>query len=78
MNLGGIGWVPETLLFLLLPVLFMGGVIVLGVLLIGRSGGSRPARSSTALTILEERYARGEITRDEFLERRRVLGNDRT
>lgn len=29
--------------------------------------------SSTALQVLEERYARGEITREEFLERRSVL-----
>jgi uncharacterized membrane protein len=27
--------------------------------------------------VLEERYARGEITREEFLERRAVLGDDR-
>lgn len=30
-------------------------------------------RSSDAITILEERYARGEITRDQFEEARRVL-----
>ncbi len=31
-------------------------------------------RHSTALDVLEERYARGEINRDEYLEKRRDLG----
>jgi putative membrane protein len=37
--------------------------------------GSRPAGPSggPAVHLLEERYARGEITREEFLERRTVL-----
>jgi putative membrane protein len=36
----------------------------------GRGGGTA---ASPALRTLEERYARGEITREEFLERRAVL-----
>ena len=39
--------------------------------------GSRPAAGASggpAVHLLEERYARGEITREEFLERRTVLG----
>jgi len=38
----------------------------------GSSGTGGPAGS--ALRILEERYARGEIDREEFLQRRRDLG----
>ena len=34
---------------------------------------SSPHRGSSALTVLEERYARGEITREEYFERRAVL-----
>jgi putative membrane protein len=71
---GLVGWVPDIIFFGLLPLLFLGGLIVIGVLLIG-SPKSSPTSRSGALAILEERYARGEITRDEFLERRDVLRN---
>ena len=33
-----------------------------------------PPRRSAGLEILEERYARGEINRDEYLEKKRDLG----
>ena len=33
-----------------------------------------PPRHSTGLDVLEERYARGEINRDEYLEKKRDLG----
>ena len=39
--------------------------------------GTRPAARGAdgpAVRLLEERYARGEMTRDDFLERRAVLG----
>jgi putative membrane protein len=38
-----------------------------------RPSTSGPQAGSPSLAILEERYARGEISRDEFIERRRVL-----
>jgi putative membrane protein len=56
---------------LLQPVLWIA-VIVLLVTLFRRRPSEHPP--SPALTILEERYARGEISRDEFLDRRSVLG----
>ena len=41
--------------------------------LLGSRGHHRSGRRSSALSVLEERYARGEVTREEFLERREVL-----
>jgi putative membrane protein len=51
--------------------ILLGAVIVLLV-----RGTRTPARGSgrAAERVLEERYARGEITREDFLERRAVLG----
>ena len=51
------------------------GLIILVLVGLVRGRGRAPARSA-ALRILEERYARGEINGDEFVERRRVLVRD--
>jgi putative membrane protein len=51
--------------------------ILLGALIVLLVRGARtPARDSggAPVRVLEERYARGEITREDFLERRAVLG----
>lgn len=64
------GWIGG-----LIAAAFWIGVVVLAVILLrgelprlqDRFGGS------PALRLLEERYARGEISREEFLERRQVL-----
>jgi putative membrane protein len=61
---------------LLLAALIVAAVLVV-LRLWGRGGGWGAARTreeSHALRILEERYARGEIDREEFEERRRTLG----
>jgi len=62
-----IAWGLIGIIFWLLP-------IALVVLLLG--GRRTPDRDSAgaAVRVLEERYARGEITREDFLERRIVLG----
>ncbi len=55
-------------------LLFWAGVVVLIVWAVRRSGSSStPDRSHRAMEILEERYARGEIDRDEFQTRRAEL-----
>lgn len=68
---GGGGWM------FLWMFLFWGGVIllILWAVRLG-SGGARasgPPGQQRAVEILEERYARGEIDRKEFEERRAVL-----
>jgi putative membrane protein len=45
-------------------------VIIVGLV---RGGGARRGTGSGAIRVLEDRYARGEIDREEFLERRRFL-----
>jgi putative membrane protein len=68
---GGMGWMPFMGLFWLL-VLVLLVVAVAGAF---RRGGmhdwpERGERRSAGLAILEERYARGEINRDEYLQKK--------
>jgi putative membrane protein len=74
---GGYGMGGYALWGGLMMVLFWGVVIVFIVAvvrwLVGGSAGRHPhlhERSNRALEILEERYARGEIEREEYLQRR--------
>ncbi len=71
---GGWGGMGLGLIFMILAVV---AVVVLVVLLIRWFGGSGGAyvtpRSDTALDILKQRYARGEIDKEEFDERRRII-----
>lgn len=69
---GGAWWM--VLLDVLIPALVIAA-IVLAVIFVSRAVS--PARSggtSTARSILEERFARGEIDEDEFKRRTRTLG----
>ncbi len=65
----------------LMMVLFWGGIIVAVVLLFRWLGGGStgatapPSPGKTALDILKERFARGEIDKDEFEERKRLLSD---
>jgi putative membrane protein len=70
------GWGPGTVFGLLMGALWIAFWVVAIVLVVNavrRTRYSGSSRSSDALSILEQRYARGEMDRDEFLERRRVL-----
>lgn len=64
----------------LLMILFLALPIAAAVLLVRWLGGSRSSASlgQTPLDILRERYARGEIDKEEFEERRRILGDQNT
>ena len=76
--MGG-GWVMMLLGFLLF--LLVVGAVVAGVVYLARglskpSGGASAAQSrdgGSAQRVLDERYARGEIDKDEYEERRRSL-----
>jgi putative membrane protein len=59
---------PFILLFALI------GVIAIIVWVVQWAGGSR--RSRTALDILNERFARGEIDRTEYEEKRKLMDGD--
>jgi uncharacterized membrane protein len=49
-------------------------LIALIVLVVRGIRTSEPAPGEAAIRVLEERYARGEVTHEDFLERRAVLG----
>jgi putative membrane protein len=72
------GWGFGMVLVMLVSLV----LIVVGVVFVVRSfseGGGTPSRSggSRALDILDERFARGEIDREEYEERRRTLTEGR-
>ena len=64
----------------LMMIVFWVVVIALAVLLVRALSGAGQSRADhrSALAILEERFARGEIDREEFEERRRLLLEGRT
>ena len=60
----------------LLSIAVIVVVIVMVVRWLGGEGGARAApRGRAAIQILEERFARGEIDKDEFEERKRLLSD---
>ena len=67
------GWWPlGGVIWLAFLGLAMVGLVTMVRWLFGDKGPERRA-SSSALAILEERYARGEIDREEYVQRRRDL-----
>lgn len=67
---GGFGW----LFMILWLVLIVGGIVVFGRWLSTPSTGpNRSMPEKSPLDILKERYARGEINKDEFEQRKRDL-----
>ena len=65
-----LSWIGPIASFLLWA-LFAAAMITLIVYLVRHARRGAPA--SSAIGILEERYARGEITREEFLDRKKDL-----
>ncbi len=75
---GGWGW-GYMIFGPLMMIAFVGAIVVLAVLLVRwlGSGSTGPAAlppdRKTPLDILQERFARGEIDKEEFEERKRLL-----
>jgi putative membrane protein len=70
---GPVGWGVVAGLVLLAFLVLVVLVVVVVASLIRSRPGVGPGMGSRAIRILQERYAGGEISRDEFLERRTVL-----
>jgi putative membrane protein len=73
MHDGWFGWWPlGGLLWLLVVGLAVVGVIAVARRLLGRTDGF--GANSGSRKVLDERYARGEIDREEYLQRRKDIG----
>jgi len=74
------GWGAWGLLGMLVPLLFLGGLIALIAWVVVQLTSSRRdestpgTREDSAEEILRQRFARGEIDAEEYEERRRILG----
>ncbi len=75
----GWGWGWSHLIFGgLMMFLFWGAIVLLIVFTVRwlvSGAGNRPPASKTPLDILKERFARGEIDKQEFEERKRTLSD---
>ena len=75
---GGYGGYGFGVLHMVFWVVILIGVIA-GIVWLVRSmasagaHGALPSRRSAGLDVLEERYARGEINRDEYLQKKRDI-----
>jgi putative membrane protein len=64
----------------LMMIVFLAAIVAVIVLVVrwlggpGHGTGQHPASGRTPLDILKERFARGEIDKEEYEERRRLLG----
>ncbi len=70
----GYGWMGPGWIFMILfwALVIAGGIALVRWLGMRNSGGG-DTRRRTALEILQERYARGEIEREEYEQKRRDL-----
>ena len=73
----GAGWGMGMAFGWIFMILFWG-LVILGIVLVVKwlmtqSSGEQIARGKTALEILQERYARGDIEREEYEQKKRDL-----
>lgn len=74
-NMDGLGWGP---VFGWIFMLLFWGLVIFGIVAIvkglyGSSQNTNNQETKTALDILKERYARGEIDREEFEQKKQDL-----
>ncbi len=78
-HIGDWGW-GGTIFGLIMSIVFLAVAVAAVVLLVrwlggpGHGGALHSPPGKTPLDILEERFAKGEIDKEEFEEQRRVLG----
>jgi putative membrane protein len=71
---GGWGWPFMGIIPLLFVAVLIAAVVLLVRYASGTGGNLPPAeRRSSGLDALEERYARGEINRDEYLQKKKDI-----
>ena len=73
---GGMGWFMGPILMILLLVAAIAGAVLLVRWLGGATESARDSSASadrSAIRILEERFARGEIDEEEFRQRKKAL-----
>lgn len=70
---GGGSWGAWMIFHWLFWLVLLALVVWAGIVLARRSGSSDGERTKSALDLLNERYARGEIDRDEYLQRRKDI-----
>lgn len=72
----GWDWGMGGVFMILLMVVFFAAIVV-GIILLVRATAGRASTSSssptTPLQVLEDRYARGDINREEFMQRKQDL-----
>lgn len=61
-------------IWMLLAMVLVAVIVVVGIWLIFRSTRVAPPTGPTPIEILSQRFARGEITQDEFEAAKRTLG----
>lgn len=76
---GSMGWMPFMGIFFWLLILVLAVAVVMAFTRRSWRISDQPPKTgphSTGIQVLEERYARGEIPRDEYLQKKRdILGS---
>ena len=83
-DMGGTGCAGGMAMMWLAGLLLLGGVVVLAVVVVRAFSGRSQDKGRTGTgagfgrgrEVLEERYARGELSTEEYRERLRVLDDD--